>query len=174
MTRVMRRGKLLSTTAKSLYLHVIAGGLYSMVRVPLPHLFFNSFFSLANCGGAFPPPLLLQQLDAVVDVKLDCPPVSLVAHQQGTEFEAALAVRLRGDAQLHEVSLQVSLHCYTLRLRPGTLQYTTLACEKDGVLQNVNKLSSTEDSRSIRMLMTDGYLIWVEYIASYGRWLSTG
>lgn len=70
--------------------------------------------ALADRGGAFPPPLLLQQLDAVVDVKLDGPPVSLVAHQQGAEFEAALAVRLGGDPQLHEVSLEVSLHCYTL------------------------------------------------------------
>lgn len=51
-----------------------------------------------------------------MDVKLDGPPVSLVAHQQRAEFEAALAVRLRRDSQLHEVSLQVSLHCYTLRL----------------------------------------------------------
>ena len=73
-------------------------------------------FALADGGGAFPPALLLQQLDAVVDIKLDGPPVSLVAHQQGAEFKAALTVRLRRDSQLHEVSLEVSLHCYALRL----------------------------------------------------------
>lgn len=67
----------------------------------MPHL----WSALADRGGALPPPLLLQQLDAVVDVELDGPPVSLVAHQQRAEFKAALAVGLRGDAQLHEVSL---------------------------------------------------------------------
>lgn len=36
--------------------------------------------ALADCGSAFPPPLLLQELDAIVDVELDCSPVSLVAH----------------------------------------------------------------------------------------------
>lgn len=61
---------------------VIAGGLYIMIRV----LFWASVFDLADRGGAFPPPLLLQQLDAVVHVKLNSPPVSLVAHQQGAEF----------------------------------------------------------------------------------------
>lgn len=61
--------------------------------------------ALADRGGAFPPALLLQQLDAVVDVKLDGPPVPLVAHQQRAEFQAALTVRLRRDSQLHEVSL---------------------------------------------------------------------
>lgn len=80
---------------------VIAGGLYIMVCVLCRVL----CFALADRSSAFPPPLLLQQLDAVVDVKLDGPPVSLVAHQQGAEFEAALAVRLRGDSQLHKVSL---------------------------------------------------------------------
>ncbi len=68
---------------------------------PLPCL----CFALADRGSAFPPPLLLQQLDAVVDVKLDSPPVSLVAHQQRAEFEAALTVSLSRDSQLHEVSL---------------------------------------------------------------------
>lgn len=84
--------------------------------------------ALADCSRALPPPLLLQQLDAVVDVELDRPPVSLVAHQQRAEFEASFAVRLRGDAQFHEVSLQVSLHCYTLGFWPGTLQDTALPC----------------------------------------------
>ncbi|TNN85205.1 hypothetical protein EYF80_004555 [Liparis tanakae] len=55
-----------------------------------------------------------EQLDAVVNVELDGPPVPLVAHQQRAEFEAALAVRFRRDSQLYEVPLQVSLHCYTL------------------------------------------------------------
>jgi len=71
-------------------------------------------FDLADRGSVFSPPLLLQQLDAVVNVELDRPPVSLVAHQQRAEFEAALTVRFRRDSQLYEVPLQVSLHCYTL------------------------------------------------------------
>lgn len=138
MTRVMRLGKhltsgaapmnerrgrqLLSPMAKSFPLHCDCWWFVHYDTRPPPRL----CFALADRGGTFPPPLLLQQLDAVVDVKLDGPPVSLVTHQQGAEFEAALAVRLGGDAQLHEVSLQVSLHCYTLRLRPGTLQHATL------------------------------------------------
>lgn len=62
-------------------------------------------FALAHRSSAFPPPLFFQQLDAVVDVKFDGPPVSLVAHQHRAEFEAALTVRLCWDSQLHEVSL---------------------------------------------------------------------
>lgn len=73
-------------------------------------------FSLADRGSTFPPALLLQELDAVVDVKLDGPPVSLVAHQQGAQFETALTVRLCRHSQLHEVSLEVSLHRDSLRL----------------------------------------------------------
>lgn len=73
-------------------------------------------FSLADRGSTFPSALLLQELDAVVDVKLDGPPVSLVAHQQGAKFETALTVRLCRHSQLHEVSLEVSLHCNSLRL----------------------------------------------------------
>lgn len=75
---------------------------------PLPCLcffLFIFFYALADRGSTFPPPLLLQQLDTVVDVKLYGPPVSLVAHQQRAEFEAALAVSLCRDSQLHEVSL---------------------------------------------------------------------
>lgn len=56
-------------------------------------------------GGAFSPPLLLQQLDAVVHIKLDGSPVPLVANQQGAQFQAAFTVRFGGDAQLQEVSL---------------------------------------------------------------------
>lgn len=82
--------------------------------------------SLTARGGALPPALLLQELDAVVDIELDGPPVSLVTHQQGAEFETALAVRLGGDAQFHEVSLEVGLHCYTLGLGPGALQHAAL------------------------------------------------
>lgn len=79
---------------------MIAGGLYIMVRV-----LCCVCFALADRGSTFPPPLLLQQLDAVVDIKLDGPPVSLVAHQQRAEFQAALTVRFRRDSQLQEVSI---------------------------------------------------------------------
>lgn len=73
-------------------------------------------FSLADGGSALPPSLLLEELDAIVDIKLDGPPVPLVAHKQGAEFQAALAVCFRGNSQFHEVSLQVRLHCNPLRL----------------------------------------------------------
>lgn len=97
----------------------------------VPVLLFNSVFALADGGGgAFPPPLLLQQLDAVVDVELDGSPVSLVAHQQGAQFQAAFAVCLCRDAQIQEVPLQVSLHRDALRLRPGPLQHAALSCGK--------------------------------------------
>lgn len=56
---------------------MIAGGLYIMISV-LSHICV--FFALADRSSAFPPALLLQQLDAIVDVKLNGPPVSLVAH----------------------------------------------------------------------------------------------
>lgn len=144
MTRAMRLGKhlisgtvsmktdkkekRLSTMAKSFPLHcwlLVVCTLWCMSPCVI-----SLFFALADRGGAFPPALLLQQLDAVVDVKLDRPPVSLVTDQQGAEFEAAFTVCLCRNAQLHEVSLQVSLHCYTLRLWPGSLQHSTLPCEK--------------------------------------------
>lgn len=86
--------------------------------------------SLADGGSAFPPSLLLEELNTIVDVKLDGPPVPLVAHQQRAELQAALAVRFRGNAQVHEVSLQVSLHRNPLRLGPGTLQHAALPCER--------------------------------------------
>lgn len=86
-------------------------------------------FSLADRGGALPPSLLLEELDAIVDVKLDGPPVPLVAHQQGAEFQAALAVCFGRNAQIHEVPLQVSLHGNPLRLWPGTLQDASLPWE---------------------------------------------
>lgn len=86
----------------------------------------SDWWSLADGGGALPPALLLEQLDAVVDVELDSPPVTLVADQQGAEFQATLAVRLGWDAQLQQVPLQVGLHSHALRLRPGTLQNAAL------------------------------------------------
>lgn len=111
----------------------IAGGVffffYNMVRVLCRR-------HLAHGRGAFPPPLLLQQLDAVVNVKLDRPPVPLVAHQQGAEFEAALAVGLRRHSQLHEVPLQVGLHGYALVLWPGALKYATLPCGREEKAQD--------------------------------------
>ena len=64
-----------------------------------------------------------------MDIELDGPPVSLVTHQQGAKFETALTVRLSGDAQFHEVSLEVGLHCYTLSLGPGALQHAALSYE---------------------------------------------
>lgn len=73
-------------------------------------------FSLADRSSALPPSLLLEELDAIVDVKLDGPPVPLVAHQQGAEFQAAFAVCFRRNSQVHEVSLEVSLHRNPLRL----------------------------------------------------------
>lgn len=85
-------------------------------------------FALANCSSTFSPPLLLQQLDPVVDIKLDGSPVSLVAHQQGAEFQAAFTVRLRGDTQVQEVLLEVRLHSYALRLGPGSLQDAAFSC----------------------------------------------
>lgn len=76
----------------------------------------HSVCVLTDSGSALPPALLLQELDAVVDVKLDGSPISLVAHQQGAKFQTALTVSLGWHSQLHEVPLEVSLHSDTLRL----------------------------------------------------------
>lgn len=97
------RGKerLHSTMTKTFSLHYDCWWFIHYGTSLLPRL----CFALADRGSAFPPTLLLQELDAVVDVKLDGPPVSLVAHQQGAKFETALTVRLRRHSQFHEVSL---------------------------------------------------------------------
>lgn len=79
---------------------------------------------------AFTPLILLQQLNAIVAVKLNGPPVPLVANQQRTLLQAALAVGLGGHAELVDVLGQVLLHCRALCLRPGTLQNATLPWQK--------------------------------------------
>lgn len=76
----------------------------------------HSVCVLTDSSSTLPPALLLQELDAVVDVKLDGPPISLVAHQQGAKFQTALTVSLGWYSQLNEVPLEVSLHSDTLRL----------------------------------------------------------
>lgn len=98
----------------------------------------HSVCVLTDSGSALPPALLLQELDAVVDVKLDGPPISLVAHQQGAKFQTALTVSLGWHSQLNEVPLEVSFHSDTLRLWPGTLQYATLSCEVEEELLKRN------------------------------------
>lgn len=72
---------------------VKAGGLYiDAVRFARP-------YEAAALG------LLLQELDAVVDVELDGPPVPVVAHEHWAQLQAALAVGFGRDPELQEVLL---------------------------------------------------------------------
>lgn len=86
---------------------------------------------------AVPPLVLLQQLDAVVAVELDGPPVTVVVDQQGALLQAALAVGLGGDSQFVNVLSQVLFYRCALRLRPGTLQDTSLSYTAQRKLKNV-------------------------------------
>lgn len=62
------------------------------------------------------PLVLLEQLDAVVTVEFDGPPVAPVGDQQRAALKAALAVGLGGHAQLGDVGGQVLLHGGALRV----------------------------------------------------------
>lgn len=78
-------------------------------------------------GFVFTPLVLLQQLNAVVAVELDGSPVAVVADQQRALLQAALAVRFGGHSEFGDVLGQVLFDGRPLRLRPGTLQDTSLS-----------------------------------------------
>lgn len=78
-------------------------------------------------GLIFTPLVLLEQLNAVVAVELNSPPVSVVADQQGALLQTALTVCLSRDSEFSDVLGQVLLNRRPLRLRPGSLQDASLS-----------------------------------------------
>lgn len=134
--------------------------LISCFRRPLP-LFLPPSPLSADSEGlrlTLTPLVLLQQLNAVVAVELDGPPVAVVADQQGALLQAALAVGLGGDSELCDVSGQVLLDRRTLRLWPGALQDASLSYdggEVNGVRDHMclNSFSDRTETSSRELIL---------------------
>lgn len=107
----------------------------------------------ADCEGlgfVFTPLVFLKQLNAVVAVELNGSPVAVVADQQRTLLQAALAVRFGGYSEFGDVLGQVLLNRCPLRLRPGTLQDTSLSYrgrQENGGRLRLSSLSHSERAK---------------------------
>lgn len=106
--------------------HINQSLLYTVVTVYVPCQYYHldpPLTASADGHGGRTLSLLgfLQQLDTIVTVEFNSPPISSVRHQQGAELQTAFAVGFGGHAQLHNVTHQVGLHGRPLCLRPGPL-----------------------------------------------------